>query len=137
MLGVRRLVAGLCALAFATGIAACGETASTSGFKGEEHNVAETVSSFQSDATAADEKKLCENDLAATLTKSLQGSGGCQTALKNQLREVDALGLTIETISIKGKGALAKVKSAYSGKSRVTALTLVKEGSHWKISGVQ
>jgi hypothetical protein len=134
--GARQLSAALCALAFAVGVAACGETASTSNFKGESHNVAQTVSNFQSDATSADEKKLCEDDLAATLTTKLRSSGGCQAVLKTQLREIDALSLKIEAIKVTGKSAVAHVKSTYSGKSRVTTLTLVKEGPHWKISGV-
>lgn len=134
--GARRLIAVLCAIAFAIGVGACGETASTSKFKGESHNVAQTISNFQTDASAADEKKLCEDDLAVTLTARLRGSGGCQAAVKAQLREIDALSLTIEAINLSGKSAVAHVKSTYSGKNRITALTLVKEGTHWKISGL-
>jgi hypothetical protein len=133
----RQLTAGLCTIAFAVGLGACGETASTSNFKGESHNVAQTVSNFQNDATAGNQKKLCESDLAATLTARLHGAGGCQTVLKEQLHEIDALNMTIESVTVTGAGATARVKSTYSGKSRITTLTLVKEGSHWKISGVQ
>jgi hypothetical protein len=127
---------GICALAFAVGVSACAETASTGSYKGESHNVAQTVSNFQTDATAEDEKKLCEDDLAATLTAKLARVGGCQTVLKAQLHEIDALGLKIESIAVNGKHALAHVKSTYAGKNRVTTLTLVKEGSHWRISGM-
>jgi hypothetical protein len=133
----RQLAGGLCAIALAAGLAACGETASTSGFNGESHNVAQTVSNFQSDATAGDQKKLCENDLAATVTAHLHGAGGCQAALKEQLHEIDALSLTIQSIAVNGANATAHVKSTYSGKNHVSALKLVKEGSRWKISGVQ
>jgi Putative lumazine-binding len=133
----RQVTAGLCALALAVGLAACGETASTSNFKGESHNVAQTVSDFQTDATAADQKKLCENDLAVTLATSLRSAGGCQAVLKNQLHEIDALNMTIESITVSGTSAIVHVKSTYSGKSRITTLTLVKEGSRWKISDAQ
>jgi hypothetical protein len=133
----RQFAAGLCVLAAAVGLGACGETASTSGFKGESHNVAQTVSDFQSDATAGDQQKLCENDLAATVTARLRVGGGCQAILKKQLHEIDALSLTIESIAVNGAGATAHVKSTYSGKNRISTLTLVKEGSRWKISGVQ
>ena len=132
---LRQLACGLCVAAVALGLTACGETASTGTFKGESHNVAQTVANFQSDATAGDQKKLCENDLTATLTTRLHGAGGCQTVLKNQLHEVDALNMTIESINVEGTKALAHVKSTYAGKSRITTLTLVKEGSRWKISG--
>ncbi|HXC23700.1 MAG TPA: hypothetical protein VNU28_03865 [Solirubrobacteraceae bacterium] len=132
----RPLLAGICALAFAVGLSACAETASTNNFKGESHNVAQTVSNFQTDATAEDEKKLCEDDLAATLTAKLARAGGCQAVLKTQLHEIDALGLTIESISVNGAHALAHVKSTYSGKSRISTFALVKEGTRWKISGL-
>jgi hypothetical protein len=132
----RQVLSVLCALALTAGLAACGETASTSGFKGESHNVAQTVASFQSDAGASDQKKLCENDLAASLTAKLSLAGGCQAALKEQLKEIDALSLTIESIAVNGPRATAHVKSTYAGKSRTGTLTLVKEGSRWKISGV-
>jgi hypothetical protein len=131
----RQITTGLSALALAACLGACGATASTSNFKGESHRVAETVSNFQADATAGDQRKLCENDLTATLAARLRGAGGCQAALKSQLHEIDALGLTIESINVEGTKALAHVKSTYSGKSRITTLTLVKESSHWKISG--
>ncbi|HEX4837264.1 MAG TPA: nuclear transport factor 2 family protein [Solirubrobacteraceae bacterium] len=133
----RPFTAGLFALALAVGTTACGETASTSKFTGESHNVAQTVSDFQSDATAGNGKKLCQNDLAGTLTAHLQGAGGCQAVLKNQLHEVDALNMTIESITVSGGAAVAHVKSTWSGKNRITTLTLAKEGSRWKISGAQ
>ena len=136
MIGPLKIVSGLSALALIAGLTACGETASTGGFSGESHNVAQTVANFQADASANDQKKLCENDLAATLTNQLRSAGGCQAALKEQLKEIDALGLTIETIAVTGSSALARVKSTYSGKNAITTLMLVKEGSHWKISGI-
>jgi hypothetical protein len=133
----RQLACGLCVAAVALGLTACGETASTSSFKGESHSVAQSVSDFQSDATAGDQKKLCENDLSSALTARLKSSGGCQTVLKNQLHELDALNLTIESIAVNGATASARVKSTWSGKSRTTTLSLVKEGARWKISGAQ
>jgi hypothetical protein len=133
----KQLAVGLCALALPVGVAACGETVSTNSFKGESHKVAETVSNLENDATDLDQQKVCENDLAATLTTRLGGSSGCQANLKKQLREIDALTMTIESVSVNGTKALARVKSTYSGKSLTRTLTLVKEGSHWKISGVQ
>ncbi len=130
-------MAGLCAGAATLGLAACGETASTSKFTGERHSVAQTISNFQTDATASDQKKLCENDLSSTLTARLKRAGGCQAVLKNQLHELDTLNLTIESIAVKGTTASARVKSTWSGKLRVTTLTLVKEDARWKISGAQ
>lgn len=128
----------LAALGCAALLGACGEAVSTSSFSGESKNVAQTLSDFQKDATAGDEAKLCQHDLAASLTSSLKkagGRGGCQGALKEQLRQVDALNLSVQKISVKGTTAQARVKSTWSGKSRVSTLSLVKEGARWKISG--
>jgi hypothetical protein len=133
----KQLTGALCALALALGASACGETASTNGYKGESHKVAETVSNLQTDATALNQQKVCENDLAAVLTARLGGKQECQTHLKNQLREIDALTMSIKSIEVNGNKASARVKSTYSGKSRLTTLLLVKEGSRWKVSGVE
>lgn len=137
-ISARQLAVGVCALALAVGVAACSGTTSTSSFKGESHNVAETVSNLETDATDLNQQKVCDNDLAATLTKRLGGSSGCQTSLKKQLREIDAFSLTIKSIEIfGGLKASATVTSTYSGKSRVSTLLLVKEDSHWKVFGMR
>lgn len=129
----------LAALGCATALSACGEAVSTSSFSGESKQVAQTLSDFQKDATAGDEEKLCQRDLAATLTSPLKkagGAGGCQAALKEQLRQIDALNLSVQKISVTGTTAQAQVKSTWSGKSRLSTLSLVKEGARWKIAGV-
>jgi hypothetical protein len=132
-----RGAAGLSAVTCALALAACGETVSTGNFKGESRNVTQTVSDFQKDATASDQKKLCENDLARTLTTRLRAGGGCQAVLKEQLGQIDALNLSVESIAVKGTSAQARVKSTWSGKNRISTLLLVREGTRWKISGAQ
>lgn len=133
---LRGLSAGFAAAAIALGLTACGETASTGSFKGESHNVAQTISDFQSDAMSANKQKLCTNDLASTITTRLKAAGGCEAAVKQQLTQLDSFGLTIESIAVSGATASARVKSTWSGKSRITTLSLVKEGSRWKISAL-
>lgn len=130
------LPGALLAVALAAALAGCGETASTSAFKGESHNVAQTIVDFQSDVTAREQKKLCQKDLAASVTGRLtHAAGSCQAALKNQLLQIDATSLKIQSISVTGKNATARVQSTYSGKKAISTLTLVKEGGRWKISG--
>lgn len=132
----KKIAVGLTlALALALGAGACGETASTSSFTGESHAVAQAVADLQSDVTGRDEKKLCQNDLAAAVTARLRSGGGCQAVLKKHLLQIDAPSLTIESISVTGNKATAQVKSTYSGKDRLSTLTLVKEGGRWKVSG--
>jgi hypothetical protein len=136
-LSLKRALALLCALLLAFGLTACAKSASTSGYKGEAKEVAQTISNFESDVTAGEEKKICSGDLASTLVTSLdRTSGGCQQAVKNQIAEVDNFEVTIESIQISGTTATAQVLSVQSGKKRPVTLTLTKQSGKWKISGL-
>jgi len=129
----------LCAPLLAAGLAACGNTVSTSGFKGEQHAVAETISNLQSDATASDEKKLCVDDLAEAVVKNLGGAKGCEKAIHDQIAEIDNLEVKVQSIQIApgATTATAQLKSVYAGKRRPVTVTLVKQGGKWKVSAVQ
>jgi hypothetical protein len=131
----KRAVALFCAPALALGLSACAATVSTSGLKGEAKAAAETVKDLQSNVTASDNKKICEDDLSSAVVKSLAGSpGGCKEAIKKQLAEIDSVEVTVEAVQVSGTTATARVKSIYSGKKTISTMSLVKEGSKWKIS---
>jgi hypothetical protein len=132
------LIAPFGALCIALGVVGCGETGSSTGsYKGESRHVAKTISNLQSDATASNASKLCGRDLAQSVVKRLQESGeSCKKALEGQLREIDTYSLAVESISVKGSTATAKVKSTWSGTQRVHTLSLVKEAGSWKISSL-
>ena len=134
---VKRLSALSCAAALAMALAACGSTVSTSAFKGAQHEVAQTISDLQADATAGDQKKVCGRDLAAAVLTRLGGKAGCEKSIKQQLNELDSLETTVSSIQLAGAtSATAKVKSVYSGKKRTTTVSLVKEGSRWKVAAI-
>src|SRR5437868_9655087 len=121
------------ALAMTAGLAACGSTVSTTNFKGEQHAVAQAISNLQSDVRAADQQKICSNDLAGPVVARLNATpGGCKQALKGQLSEIDNFDATVESVQIAGTGskrtATARVKSVYNGKNRVKTVSLVNEG---------
>jgi hypothetical protein len=123
------------------GLAACGSTVATSSFKGEQHEVAQTISNLQSDTRAGDQQKVCENDLAGpVLTRLSTTPGGCKQAIKGQLAEIDNFDVTVESVQITGSGskrtATARVKSVYNGKSRLRTVSLIFEGGKWKILSV-
>jgi hypothetical protein len=127
------------ALALTVGVSACGSTVSTTKFKGEQREVAQAISNLQSDVRAADQGKLCSNDLAASVVARLNATpGGCKQALKGQLTQIDNFDATVESVQITGskKTATARVKSIYNGKSRVTSVSLVYEGGKWKLLSV-
>jgi hypothetical protein len=134
----RRLAALLCAAPLTLGVAACGATVSTSSFKGEEHAAAQTISNLQADATAADQAKLCANDLAVPVVAKLGGKKGCEAAIKSQLTEIDSLEVSVQSVKLSAGGstATAGVTSTYGGKHKRGTLKLVKETGKWKVSSL-
>jgi hypothetical protein len=133
-----RPLALLLAPLLALGVTACASTASSSSFKGEQHAVAQVIANFQSEATAGEAQKICASVLSTALTARLNAArGGCTEALKSQLNEVDSPELTIQSVKLLGStSATAQLKSTYSGKSKLSTMTLRKEGGKWKISGL-
>jgi hypothetical protein len=128
---------GATLLAFA--VAACGSTVATSNFTGEQHEVAQAISNLQSDTRAAEQQKVCENDLAGPVVARLSAApGGCKPAIKGQLAEIDNFDVTVESVQITAakRTASARVKSVYNGKKRARTVSLVFEGGKWKILGV-
>ena len=149
----------------AVGLAACGSTVSTSAFKGESHAVAQRVSNYQADIGAANEKKLCSEDLSSAVRRRLSAAteagrhapsaladlgtrakrvspqsvpvsaSGCEQALKRQIGSIDDYEAAVKQVTVSGATATALVKSTWSGKLRSTTLELVKEGGSWRITG--
>lgn len=128
----------LCSALCALGVAACGSTVSTSAFKGEQHEVAQRISSLQADATSGEQKKICAQDMAAAIVSRLGGAKACEAAIKKQIAEIDSLETSVQSVQIASGGATATahVKSTYNGRSTPGTVALVKEGKLWKVSAV-
>jgi hypothetical protein len=135
---MRRLTCLLCLPPCALALSACGSTVSTAGFKGEQHEVAQTISNLQADATAGEQRKICGDDLAATVIARLGGSKGCEEAIKKQLAEIDSLEVSVQSVKLAAGNAraTAAVTSVYEGKKRPSSVSLVKEGGKWKVSAL-
>jgi Protein of unknown function (DUF3828) len=136
-----RPLALLCAPLLALGVTACASTSSSSSssFKGEQHAIAQVISSLQTEATADEAKQICASLLSTALTARLNAArGGCTEALKSQLAEVDSLEVSVQSVhpAADGKTATAQVKGTREGKKAITTVLLVKENQKWKISGL-
>lgn len=134
---MRRALALSCLPLCALAISACATKTSTGNFKGAEHSVAQTIANLQSAVTAGEQKKICAEDLAASVVTSLGGAKGCEKAIKEQLAEIDGTEAEVEAVRVSGTTATAKVKSTYSGKKKLSEVTLLEEGGKWKVSGVK
>lgn len=137
-MSTRPTIALLCAPLLAVSVAACGAAnVSTSSFKGEQQKVAQAVARLQSHATALEAKQICGEDFAAANVARLNAApGGCKQAIESQLKEIDSFEATVESVTINGAVATARVKSIVAGKKTVQVMSFVKEGTRWKISGL-
>jgi len=148
---MRRALVLVCSPLLAASLTACASAVSTSAFKGEQHEVAQTVANLQTDATAGEDKKICANDLASAVVARLGGASHCEAAIKSQLDQVDNLEVSVQSVTLGGAAkpggagkrgapglatASARVKSIHSGKHAESTVSLVKEGGKWKISGL-
>jgi hypothetical protein len=153
---VKRVLPLICLALAVAGLAGCGKAASTAGFKGEEHEVAQTIANLQSDATSANEHKICTEELSSRLVARLNlAHGGCEQTIKDQLTAVDNFEVTIQSVALapnaraqapnarpqapnaRAQTANARVKGIHAGKTRADTLMLVKEGGKWKLAGIQ
>jgi hypothetical protein len=137
----RAVLTVACAALPAMALGACAKTVSTSAFKGEAREVAQAISNLQSDVTARDEQKICNNDLAGAVVARLNAAPGrCKRVIKDQLAEIDSSDVRVDSVALSGVGAqrtaTAKVRSIVSGKTRASTVSLVKEGGKWRISAV-
>jgi hypothetical protein len=135
---MRRVLALSCLPLTAVALGGCGNTVSTAAFKGEGHEVAQAIANLQADATNAEEKKICSEDLAAALVTRLGGTKACEAAIKSQLTAVDSLEASVESVKVAAgaTSASAQVESIHEGKKAVSGVSLVKEAGKWRISGV-
>ncbi len=134
---MRRALALSCLPLCALALSACATKTSTGSFKGAEKSVAQTIANLQSAVAAGEQKKICTEDLSASVVSSLGGTKGCEAAIKEQVAEIDGTEAEVESVQVNGKTATAKVRSTYSGKKTQTEVTLVEEGGKWKISAVK
>jgi hypothetical protein len=118
------------------GCSAQSTTKDSSGkFKGEQRLVANTVEDFESAASKGDQEKVCSDLLAKALVDTYAKRGGtCQKAVDGALKDTDTFGLTVESVSITGSQATARVTADRGTKDVQRTLTLVKEGTGWRIS---
>jgi Putative lumazine-binding len=120
-------------------LSGCGTvpTKSSTTFTGASAAVASTINSFHSAAQSRDTSKLCNQILAPALAAKLKDSGGgCTHVIDNQLKTVENYDLTIESITVNGNSAQARVKSISAGKSHFDTLLLTKVGNSWRLSGL-
>jgi hypothetical protein len=104
-------------------------------FKGDQRLVANAVEDFESAASKGDQDKICSDYLAKDLVAAFAKQGGsCAHAVDGALKDSDSFGLTVESVQVSGQQATARVKADRGNKDVTRTLTLVKQGTGWRIS---
>jgi hypothetical protein len=131
----------LAVAAVTTLLAGCGASQSssdTSGdFKGEQRRVAGAVEDLQSAAADSDEGKICRDLLARSLAERLAArGGGCPKVVDAAIKDADTFDVAVQTVTISGERATARVKSETGTKDRTATLQLVRERGGWRLAGL-
>jgi hypothetical protein len=104
-------------------------------FRGEQRLVANTVEDFESAASKGDQDQICRELLAKPLIAEYASHGGtCEKVVDGVLRDTDSFGLTVESVRIAAAQATVRVKADRGKNDVIQNLTLVKEGTGWRIS---
>jgi hypothetical protein len=127
------------ALLIAGGVAGCGSTANSAAkFKGDQASVAATIDALSTAASSHDTGKICTKILAPAVSAKLKAAGGsCASVVGKQLDTVDTYQVTVQSVTVSGTSAQAKVTSTSNGKDKTDTLNLVRlpDGS-WRIASL-
>jgi hypothetical protein len=121
--------------------AGSGDVASKSFPEPERQAVSPAVRDLSDAAGQRDYEQICSDFLAAPLVKQLDAAkrtARCPDQIELSLRDVGDTGLAVRDVRISGSDAVAIVAPAGTGGAeRPARYTLVKEGTRWKLSGVE
>jgi hypothetical protein len=108
---------------------------STSKFRGDQRQAAQTIEDLEAAANDGNETKICNELLSRALAGRLASHGAsCPVATKGAVKDADSVGMTVEQVRINGDRATARVKLERGDKDRFANIQLVREGGRWKIS---
>jgi hypothetical protein len=133
----RALLSSL-ALIAASALAACGGSASSAGkFDGERKAVAEVVEDLQTAGERKDAGKICDDILARPLAQQIRAAGAdCEAEMKKSLEDADDFELEVQSVTINGNRATARVKGEDGDRDRVETFEFVKERGGWRATAL-
>lgn len=120
------------------GCAAAPSNDAAADFQGVEREVAEVIDELSAAALDGDAKKICDTIFAPALKDRLGSDGvDCQDALEDQLADVADGEIDVEEVTVDGDTATARVVSPYSGEDVEQTLSFERDGSAWRITGLE
>lgn len=102
----------------------------------DEEQVRDTLAAFARAVEGRDYQRLCDEIFAEDLLNGIAKIGlPCEVALRESLAEVRRPQLTVGAVDIKGKKAIARVRTSAAGQEpSEDTLTLVKGEQGWRVS---
>ena len=109
-------------------------TSSTS-FKGDKKAVAGVVKDLQNASQRLKADQICSDLLARRVLDSFKASGGdCVREIDKAVRDMDDPALTVQSVTITGATAQARVKGRIGGREGVSTLGFAREDGKWRIT---
>jgi hypothetical protein len=132
----RRLLAVPLVLAvLAAGCA--GSSSSANDFEGEDKRVADVVEKLQSAGEAGDAKEICDEVLAKSLAEQIKAAGStCEQEMDKAIKDADDFDLEVESVTVNGNTATARVKGQDRGAERVRTFEFEKQGPNWRATNL-
>ena len=120
-------------LALVIVLAGCGEKEPT-----DEEQVRTTLTAFSRATAAKDYEKLCDKLFAPSLVADLKKIGlPCEIALQQGLGDVRQPRLIVGTVTVKGKTAIAEVRTTAEGEEpSKDTVELQRIGKGWRIASL-
>jgi hypothetical protein len=123
----------------ALGVAGCGGAARDSAkeFKDEKAKVAAVIEQIEKAARDDKPETVCDKLLTQTRLKRVEALGtNCKTGVKDAFKDADSFDITVDSITIKGDSATAKVTSGRGSNKKSDTLELKRVGTVWKIDSL-
>jgi hypothetical protein len=114
-----------------------GSSSSTNDFEGEQQRVADVVEKLQSAGETGDAKEICDQVLAKSLADQIKAAGStCEQEMDKAIKDADDFDLEVESVTIQGDTATAKVKGRDRGADRVRTFEFEKDGPNWRATNL-
>ena len=113
-----------------------GQGVDTGRFQGDSKKVAQALDDLSSAARRKDGQRACAQLLSRRIVDALDKAGGCQKAMDDQFGDADVFKLDVQSITVNGDRATARVKSDFNGTKRVSTIPLVRETNSWRVDQV-
>jgi hypothetical protein len=133
---MRRLVPLLALVLVVAGCGVTRTTGSSSKFQGQKADVAKVVDDLANRGRRGDANGICSNVLSTQLVAQLKSAGSdCVTEMKHAISDASDFDLTVNSVTVTGNNATARVKQGGKG-GQVATFTFVKEKAGWRASAL-